>query len=153
VCEPNTQIGSGTATVVYNTYTIPLDFAVYNVTGGLAVTIDDPNGPPVLVSPTWSGTTLTIPYPNGMYKGVPIVITQISLTLNQTGSGRNAFLRTPPTCPKSGWSSLATFAFSATGTSDRVTSAAKCVAPKKKSTSGKGKKHSKGTAKPKGKKK
>jgi hypothetical protein len=130
-CDPSSQVGTGTASVHYQQYTIPLAFSIFNRPGGLAVIIAVPNGTPVVISPTWSGTTLTIPYPNGTYKGIPIQTTKISLTFDQLGSGRNAYLRTPSKCPKGGWTSTATPTFT-TGVGTTVKAAAKCQVAKKK---------------------
>lgn len=130
-CEPSTQVGSGSATVTYNGYVIPLSFEVFNRTGGLAIVINNPNGSPVVVEPTLSGSTLTIQYPNGTYKGLPIVVDKISLTFDQAGSGASAYVRTPTTCPKGGWISQGTFTFS-TGSTSTVKASATCAAVKKK---------------------
>jgi len=131
-CEPSTQVGTGVASVTYKTYVIPLDFSVYNTQAGLALVITLPNGPPVVVLPTWSGSTLTIPLPNGYYKGVPIVITELALTFNSIGHGGGAWIRTPGTCPKGGWTSQGTIVY--TGVTDQLNASAKCSAkpPKKK---------------------
>jgi hypothetical protein len=123
-------VGTGIASVTVGTYVIPLNYAVYNRPGGLAIVITVPNGPPVVVLPTWSGSQLTIPLPNGSYKGQPIVITQLALTFNSIGHGGGAFIRTPSTCPKSGWSSVGTLNYS--GVTAQVTAKVKCTAVKKK---------------------
>jgi hypothetical protein len=108
-CDPSTQVGSGKATVQYSKYLIPLNFSLFNRSGGLALVISNPNGTPIVVLPTWSGTTLDITYPNSFYKGVAIVVTKISLTFNRLGSGAHSYLRTPAGCPRSGWPSSTTF--------------------------------------------
>lgn len=130
-CDPTTQVGTGTASVHYSTFTIPLNLLVFNTKGGVAIVIENPNGTPLVVNPTWSGTSLTIPYPTSTYKGVPILVSKIVLTFNKLGSGRLAYLRTPSTCPKGGWHSTATFTVSA-GVTTPVTAAAKCQVAKKK---------------------
>ena len=130
-CEPATQVGSGSATVTYQNYVIPLAFGVFNRPGGVAIIVNNPQGSPVVVLPTWSGAQLTIPYPNGNYKGVPIVVDKLALTFNQVGSGSRAYIRTPSKCTRSGWSSLSTFSFT-TGVTAQVKSTAKCTNPKKK---------------------
>jgi hypothetical protein len=129
-CEPATQVGSGNATVTYNGYVIPLSFEIFNRSGGLGIVINNPNGTPVTVLPTLSGSTLTIPYPDGMYKGLPIVVDKLSMTFNQTGSGAGAYIRTPSTCPKAGWSSTSTFTFGSAAPL-QVHAAAKCSLVKK----------------------
>ena len=139
-CEPSTQVGSGTATVGYNQYVIPLIFAIYNRPGGLAIVVSEPNATPVVVLATWAGTTLTIPYPTGTYKGVPIVIEKLGLTFNQTGTGAGAYIRNPPTCPKGGWVSQSTFSFATGATTAQVNAAAKCSVDKKKKKAKKKKK-------------
>lgn len=130
-CGPNTQVGTGTATVHYSTYTIPLLLLVFNTQGGLAIVIENPNGTPYLVSPTWSGDTLQITYPDKVYQGYPILVSKFTLNFNQIGTGSRAYMRTPTTCTKQGWSSTATFTDSA-GVTQPVTTAAKCTAAKKK---------------------
>lgn len=130
-CSPATQVGTGSASVKYKQYTIPLAFGIFNGTGGVTVVIEVTGGTPVIISPTWTGTTLTVPYPNGTYKGEPIVTTSISLTFNQLGKGGNAFVRTPSSCPRSGWKSSADLIFS-TGTTSSLNAAAKCSVAKKK---------------------
>lgn len=130
-CDPSTQVGTGTASSQYKQYTIPLSFAMFNTSGGVAVIIDVPNGSPKIFTPTWSGNSLTIPYPNGTYKGEPIVTTKISLSFNKIGTGHGAFVRTPAKCPKSGWGSTATLQFSA-GTTTPLKATAKCSVAKKK---------------------
>jgi hypothetical protein len=135
-CGPTTQVGTGKATINYTnaagtTYKIPLSFQVFNRSGGLAVVITVPNAAPVVILPTWSGTSLTIPYPNGNYNGLPIEITQVSLSFSQLGSGKGALLRTPATCTKAGWSSTASLT-SSTGAVTHLKSTAKCQKPKPK---------------------
>lgn len=130
-CDPSTQVGAGTASVHYSQYVIPLNFSVFNIAGGLAVVISNPQGSPVVVKPTWSGGVLTIPYPNGYYKGVAIQVAQISLTFYKLGTGRNAFLRTPTRCTKAGWPSTGTFTFP-NGTTAPAKGTAKCQTAKKK---------------------
>ena len=63
---------------------------MFNRNGGLAIVITVPNAAPVVILPTWSGTTLTIPYPNGTYMGLPIQITKVSLSFftARVGQGR-----------------------------------------------------------------
>jgi hypothetical protein len=134
-CGPTTQVGTGGATVKYTnaagtTYSIPLTFQVFNRKGGLAVVITVPNAAPVVILPTWSGTTLTIPFPNGTYMGLPIQITQVSLSFSQLGSGKGSLVRTPATCTKAGWPASATLT-SITGTVSHLKSTAKCQVPKK----------------------
>jgi hypothetical protein len=139
-CDPSTQVGTGTASAQYQQYTIPLSFAMFNTSTGVAVIIDVPNGSPKIFTPTWSGNSLAIPYPNGTYKGQPIVTTKISLAFNKIGSGRKAFIRTPSTCPKAGWASTASLQFSATGTTTPLNASAKCSLAKKKKSKKKKKK-------------
>ncbi len=137
-CDPSTQVGSGSAKVTYSTFTIPLSFTVFNRAGGLAVVISNPNGTPYIILPTWSGTKLVIPYTNAYYKGVPIQVAQIQMSFfSQVGSGSHAYLRTPASCPKTGWRSSAAFTFPAGDTV--VNSVAKCQTPvpvKKKTRGG-----------------
>jgi hypothetical protein len=135
-CEPNTQVGTGVATVSYTNssgqnYVIPLNFAMYNRTGGLAVVITNPNGTPVVVLPTWSGTTLTIPYPSGQYKGLPIAVLKLAMTFNETGKGSAGYIHNPSTCPRGGWASQSTFVF-ASGVTAQVKASAKCALTAKK---------------------
>lgn len=143
-CEPSTQVGSGSASVVVNGYAIPLNLTVYNTPGGLSLVIENPNGSPIVKSATWSGTQLTIPYPDAYYtqgncaskaNGCPIVVTELSLTFNTAGVGSGNYLRTPAKCTKAGWSSRAAVAF-VSGSSTNVTAVTKCgkyaVKPKKK---------------------
>lgn len=135
-CGPTTQVGTGGATVRYTnaagtTYSIPLTFQVFNRKGGLAVVITVPNAAPVVILPTWSGTTLTIPFPNGTYMGLPIQITEVSLSFSQLGSGKGSLVRTPATCTKAGWPTTATLT-STTGAVTHLKATAKCQAPKSK---------------------
>jgi hypothetical protein len=135
-CGPTTQVGTGTASINYTnaagtTYKIPLSFQIFNRTGGLAVVISVPGASPVVILPTWSGTSLTIPYPSGTYQGLPLQITQVALSFSQLGSGKGAFVRTPASCPKAGWPSSATLTFS-TGAVTHLKSTAKCQKPKPK---------------------
>lgn len=130
-CGPNTQVGTGTATVHYSKYTIPLLLLLFNTQGGLAIVIENPNGSPYLVSPTWSGDTLQITYPQKLYQGYPILVSKFTLNFNKIGSGSRAYMRTPATCTKRGWSSTTTFTVSA-GVTQPVTAAAKCTVAKKK---------------------
>jgi hypothetical protein len=144
-CEPATQVGSGSASVLVNGYTIPLSLLLYNTVGGLSLVIQNPNGSPIVKAATWSGTQLMIPYPNSYYtagkcaskpNGCPIVVTELSLTFNTAGVGSGNFLRTPSACTAAGWSSRAAFSFTG-GPSSNVSAVTKCgkyaVKPKKKS--------------------
>ena len=130
-CGPNTQVGTGKATVHYSTYTIPLLLLLFNTQGGLAIVVENPNGNPYLLKPTWSGDTLLITYPSFVYKGYPLLVSKFTLNFNQIGSGSRAFIRTPATCTKQGWSSTTTFTVSA-GVTQPVTTTAKCTVAKKK---------------------
>jgi hypothetical protein len=143
-CEPSTQVGSGSASVVVNGNAIPLTLLLYNTVGGLSLVIQNPNASPIVKSATWSGSQLTIPYPNAYYtqgncaskpNGCQILVTELSLTFNTAGVGSGNFLRTPSKCTSAGWSSRAAFTF-VSGTSSSVTSVTKCgkyaVKPKKK---------------------
>jgi hypothetical protein len=132
-CEPATQVGSGSATVVVNGYTISLSFAVFNTAaGGVALVIEDPNGPPVVEKGAWSGTKLTIDYPNGTYNGHQIVVTQLALTFNTAGVGRGNYIRTPAKCTGTGWGSTAGFTFAGAATATPVNALAKCEQPASK---------------------
>ncbi len=131
-CAPDSQVGTGQAQLAYNGSEIPVSFTVYNMTGGAAIVITVPNRSPVVVLPTWSGNALTVPYPNSDYKGYPIQIQQLTITFNTLGTGRNAFIRTPATCTKAGWSSTATFSFVSGAAPASVEASAKCSNPKKK---------------------
>lgn len=130
-CGPNTQVGTGTATVHYSHYTIPLLLLVFNTQGGLAIVIENPNGSPYVVNTTWSGDTLEITYPNKVYQGYPILVSKFTLNFNQIGTGSRAYMRTPTTCTKHGWSSTVTFTAS-TGVTQPLTTTAKCTVAKKK---------------------
>jgi hypothetical protein len=132
-CDPSTQVGTGQAQLLYNGSAIPVSFTVYNTTGGAAIVITVPNRSPVVILPTWSGSSFTVPYPNTVYKGYPIQIVSLTMTFNTLGSGAKSFIRSPSTCTSAGWSSTATFNFSSAAPAS-VTAAAKCsaTAPKKK---------------------
>lgn len=146
-CEPATQVGSGSATVVVNGYTIPLNIAIYNLpTGGLSLVIQNPKGSPIVKSASWSGTQLTIPYPQAVFTsgncastpgGCPIVVTQLSLEFNTEGVGKGNYITTPAACTSAGWSSKAAFTFTS-GTTANIVATDKCgqyatkAKPKKK---------------------
>lgn len=132
-CDPSTQVGAGKATVVYSKYDIPLNFAIFNRPGGLALVISNPNGQPVTILATWSGNTLNLTYPNSYYKGVAIVVSKISLTFNKLGTGAKAFLRTAAACSPGGWASTSTFNYN-DGSNAVVSAKAACskAAPKHK---------------------
>ena len=55
-CDPATQVGTGSATVDYNSYVIPLSFSVFNEKGGIAIVIAIQNESPVLLQGTWTVT-------------------------------------------------------------------------------------------------
>jgi hypothetical protein len=134
-CDPSTQIGTGKASLKYTnaagtTYDIPVNFQMFNRPGGLAAVITVPNAAPVMILPTWSGSSLTIPYRAFSYNGLPIEVTKVSMSFFALGSGKKALVRTPATCPKAGWQSTATLAYTTGAVKLKAT--AKCQAPKKK---------------------
>ena len=134
-CDPSTQVGTGKASLLYTnasgtSYTIPLNFQMFNRTGGVAVVITVPNAAPVMILPTVSGASLTIPYRAFSYNGLPIQVTKVSMSFFQLGSGKKALVRTPATCTKSGWRSTAALTYT-TGTVN-LKATAKCQVPKKK---------------------
>jgi hypothetical protein len=134
-CDPSTQVGTGKAALLYTnasgtSYTIPLNFQIFNRAGGVAVVITVPNAAPVMILPTVSGMSLTIPYRDFTYNGLPIQVTKVSMSFFQLGSGKKALVRTPATCTKSGWHSTAALTYT-TGTVN-LKATAKCQVPKKK---------------------
>jgi hypothetical protein len=134
-CDPSTQIGTGKASLKYTnaagtTYMIPLNFQMFNTTGGLAAVIAVPGAPPVMILPTWSGTSLMIPYRAFTYNGLPIEVTKLSMSFFALGSGKKALVRTPASCTKSGWHSTAALTYATGAVNLKAT--AKCQVPKKK---------------------
>jgi hypothetical protein len=84
----------------------------------------------VMILPTWSGTSLTIPYRDFTYNNLPIQVTKVSMSFFALGSGRGALVRTPATCTKAGWRSTAALTY-LTGAVTNLKATAKCQAPKK----------------------
>ena len=121
-CPGAALLGRGTATVRILGVTQSLPITVYNRTGGLLLVVWVPGTGGIPLEPTLSGLKLTLSVPN-----LGVTLTALKLTINKIGKGAGAYMRTPPTCPKTGaWRSTARFDYP-NGTGITRTSRSACV--------------------------
>lgn len=72
------------------------------------------------------GTTLTITVPSLRVSGQNLILSKLSLNVKSAGTAKKPFLRTPPSCPKSGsWMFSAAFSYT-DGSSKSLSSASTC---------------------------
>jgi hypothetical protein len=135
-CPADSRVGSGSVTAVtgFGAPVDPLvgDDAVFNGEDELIEIVTPPGAPAPAAGVdrlTISGSTLTA-HPPTVPGGPPDYTTNIKrirFVVPAHGSGADAYITTPPRCPRSGhWRTVATFTF-AGGMTDRVTADTPCT--------------------------
>lgn len=126
-CSVASKVGSGTAVVRLGTTSLATNVTAYNRVGGMTIIVTSPVKPDVVLRPTLTKGVLQIPIPSLVIAGSKITLTSLTLKVNKIGSGSRAYLRTPPTCPKSKvWAFTGRFTYPG-GAVKTLKSASPCV--------------------------
>ena len=123
-CPPSSLLGTGKATVLLGTSSLPLSANVYNRAGGLAIVILNPV---VVLKPRLVGLKLILDIPVLKVGTTRAILTKLSVTVRTVGRGARAYTTTPRTCPAAkAWTFKALFNYE-DGTSKSLTSKSPCT--------------------------
>jgi len=128
-CPPAAEIGTATAEAYIGDNPTPFEFSgpIFNYVGGPLVELDLNDVPAYYISSTIKANAVTFDLSNA--ESLNARATKVNLKIDNAGTKRKPWLRTPKTCPKGKWAASETNTY--TG---GVTQTAKTTVPCKKTT-------------------
>jgi len=131
-CPPASEIGSATAEAIIGDGTTPTEFSgsIWNYASGPLVELDIGDTPAYYISSTIKANSVLFDLSNA--PSLNAHATKVTVKIDNAGTRKKPFLRTPKTCPKGKWSASGLDTFS-DGTTATVKTTVPCKRTKKKS--------------------